>query len=49
MQSIDSMETYAYGKGKVLLSEKEEVKRSNIIKKYRKWLTLMMFQKPNIK
>ena len=31
-QSIDSIETYAYGTRKDLVSEKEEVKCSNIIK-----------------
>ena len=31
MQSIDSMETYAYGTRKVLVSEREEIKYSNII------------------
>ena len=45
MQSIDSMETYAYGMSKVLVSEKEEIKCSNIIKQYKKWLTLMTLQK----
>ena len=35
MQSIDSIETYAYGKSKNLVSEKEEVKCNNIIKQYR--------------
>ena len=42
MQSIDSIETYAYGTSKVLVSEKEEIKSSNIIKQYKKWLTLIM-------
>ena len=42
MQSVDSIETYAYGMSKVLVSEKEEIKCSNIIKQYKKWLTLMM-------
>ena len=36
MQSIDSIETYAYGTSKGLVSEKEEIKRSNIIKRYKK-------------
>ena len=45
MQSIDSIETYAYGISKVLVSEKEEIKCNNIIKQYKKWLTLMMLQK----
>ena len=35
MQSIDSVETYAYGKSKDLVSEKEEIKFSNIIKQYK--------------
>ena len=35
MQSIDSMETYAYGTNKVLVSEKEEFKCNNIIKRYK--------------
>ena len=42
MQSFDSIETYAYGMSKDLVSEKEEIKCSNIIKWYKKWLTLMM-------
>ena len=42
MPSIDSIETHAYGTSKVLVSEKEEIKCSNIIKQYKKWLTLMM-------
>ena len=36
MQSIDSIETYAYGRIKDLVSEKEEIKYSNIIKRYKK-------------
>ena len=32
MQSIDSVETYAYGTSKDLVSEKEEIKCKNIIK-----------------
>ena len=31
MQSIDSIETYAYGMRKVLVNEKEEIKCSNTI------------------
>ena len=34
MQSIDSIETYAYGTSKDLVSEKEEIKCNNIIKCY---------------
>ena len=33
MQSIDSIEIYAYEKSKDLVSEKEEIKCNNIIKK----------------
>ena len=36
MQSIDSMETYAYGISKDLVSDKEEIQCSNIIKWYKK-------------
>ena len=36
MQSIDSIETYAYGTSKDLVSDKEEIKCSNIIKRYKK-------------
>ena len=33
MQSIDSIETYAYGTSKDLVKEKEEIKCNNIIKR----------------
>ena len=36
MQSFDSVETYSYGTSKDLVSEKEEIKCNNIIKKYKK-------------
>ena len=36
MQSIDSIETYAYGTSKDLISEKEETKYNYIIKQYKK-------------
>ena len=36
MQSIDSIETYAYGTSKDLVIEKEKIKCSNIIKQYKK-------------
>ena len=45
MQSIDSIESYAYGTSTDLVSEKEEIKCNNTIKRYEKWLTLMMLQK----
>ena len=35
MQSIDSIETYAYETSKDLVSEKEEIKCNNIIKPYK--------------
>ena len=41
MQSIDWIETYAYGTSKDLVSDKEEIKYNNIIKRY-KLLTLIM-------
>ena len=34
MQSMDSIETYAYGTSKNLVSEKEEIGYNNIIKQY---------------
>ena len=46
MKPTDSIERYAYRTSfwfsKDLVSNKEEIKCSNIIKRYRKWLTLMM-------
>ena len=39
MQSIDLIETNAYGTSKNLVSEKEEIKCENIIKRYKNdWL-----------
>ena len=35
MQSIDSIETYAYGTRKNLVREKEETKYNNIIKQHK--------------
>ena len=35
IDSIDSIETYAYGTSKVLISEKEEFRCNNIIKRYK--------------
>ena len=45
MQSIDLIQTYAYGTSKDLVNEKEEIKSSNIIKRYKKWFALMALQK----
>ena len=35
MQSIDSIEIYAYGTSKDLVSKQEEIKCNNIIKQYK--------------
>ena len=40
MKSIDSIETYAYETSKDLVNEREGTKCSNIIKPYKKLLTL---------
>ena len=45
MQSIDSIETYAYGTSKDLICKKKEAKCNNVIKQNKIWLTLMMLQK----
>ena len=45
MQSIDSIETYAYGTSKYRVSEREEIKCSNIIKRHKNWLALKKKQK----
>ena len=37
MQSIDPIETYAYGTSKNIVSDKEEIKCNNIIKGYENW------------
>ena len=36
IQSIDSVETYAFGTSKDIVCQKEEIKCNNIIRKYRK-------------
>ena len=43
IQSIDFIETCAYGTSKDIVSQKEEIICNNIIKQ--KWLNLMMLQK----
>ena len=48
MQLIDSIETYAYGMSKDLVSEKEEIKCNNIIKRY-KMINFDDVTKENIK
>ena len=35
MQLIDSIQTYAYGTRKNLVSEREEIKGKNIVKRYK--------------
>ena len=35
MQSIGSIETYAYGTSKYLICKKEKIKHNNIIKQYK--------------
>ena len=35
MQSVDSIETYAYGTNKDLVIDKEEIKCNSIIKRYK--------------
>ena len=42
MQSVDSIEIYAYGTSEDLVSQKEEIRWSTTIKQYKKWLTLML-------
>ena len=39
---MDSVETHAYGTSKDLVNE---IQCKNIIKRYKKWLTLIMSQK----
>ena len=45
IQSIDLIETYAYGTSKDLVGKAEEIKCNNIIKLYKKVLPLIMLQK----
>ena len=45
MQSFDSIETYTYGTSKDLVSENKDIKCNNIIRLYKRWLTLMMLEK----
>ena len=49
MQSFDQIETYAYGTIKDLVSEKEEIKCSNMIKQYKKMINFDDVTKENIK
>ena len=49
MQSIDSGEKYVYGTSQHLVSEKEEIKCSNIIKQYQKMINYDDVTKENLK
>ena len=49
MQSIDSIETYAYGTRKDIISEKEETKCNNRINQYKKLIKFDDVAKENIK
>ena len=49
MQSIDSIETYAYGTRKDIVSEKEETKCNNRINQYKKMIKFDDVAKENIK
>ena len=49
MQPIDLIKTYAYGKRKDLVSEKEEIKLNNIIKRYKKMINLNNFTTEEVK
>ena len=42
MQSIHSIEIYAYGTSKDIVSDQEEIKCNNIIKRNKTWLTLIL-------
>ena len=44
MHLNDSIERYTYGTSKDLVSEKEEIKCNITVKRYTKWLDLMMLQ-----
>ena len=45
MQSIDSIESYVYGINKDLVCNREEINSNNVIKQYKKSLTLIILQK----
>ena len=45
MQSVGPIEICASGTTKDLVSEKEKIKCNNIIKRYKRWLTLMLQKK----
>ena len=45
IQSIDSVETYAYGTNKEIIDRKKEMKCNSIIKQYQNWLTMTILQR----
>ena len=49
IQSIDSIEAYAYRARKGQVFKKEGIKYNDIIRQYKKWLTLMMLKKKTLK
>ena len=44
IQSIDSIETYVCRKNKEVVHKKEEIECVNILKHYKKWLTVAMLR-----
>ena len=49
IQSIDSVETYAYGTNKEIIDRKKEMKCNSIIKQYQNWLTMTILQRKQTK
>ena len=45
IQSLDSIETYAYGTSRDLVSKKEEIKYNNKLKQCKKLLTLWCYKR----
>ena len=44
IQSMDSIKTFTYGTSKDKIRKNEGINYKNIIKQYKKWLTLMTLQ-----
>ena len=49
IQSIDSVETYAYGTNREIIDRKKEMKCNSIIKQYQNWLTMTILQRKQTK
>ena len=49
MEWIDSMETYAYGRRKVIVAKKEEIKCTNILKQYKNMINFDDVTRENIR